>query len=105
MCAVLLQAPQLALLHHNDLRHLADVLLILPTAYGPQLDPLLSKTPQQTGGDVNLGVDVKSAASGEDRASGGGGRRLGFLEDALLLRQAAEELLSQQVPDGTMGPR
>ena len=79
------QAPQLALLHHNDLRHLADALLLLPACYGPELQPLLD--------EVDAAA-VGPAAPGSGPGSHGG--RLSFLEDALLLRHAAEEVMQQQ---------
>ena len=35
------QVPQLAALHHNDCRHLASQLLLLPHHHGPQLGQLV----------------------------------------------------------------
>ena len=81
------QAPQLALTHFNDLRHLADSLLVLPVTYGRHLDPVLAQQQQQQGGEGGTGAEAGARV----------GSRLNFLEDTLLLRQAAEEVLNQQV--------
>jgi hypothetical protein len=56
-----LEAPQLALTYHNDLSHIAALLLLLPLAHAQQLRPLLG--------------------AGEPA----------FLEDAALLRAAAAQ--------------
>ena len=108
-----LQAPQLSLLHYNDLRHLADVLLALPACFGPELTPLLLLHQQQQQGANGLQTapSSSSALSGVGEGgplpaaaaavgAGGGQHQRGanlFLEDALLLRQAAEEVLQHQV--------
>ena len=81
-------------MHHNDLVHLADTLLVLPTCFRPELDPLLLSNPDaQEPGDSG---EADVGPSG-DRGGGKAGKGLSFLADALLLRQAAEEVLRQQV--------
>ena len=96
-----LQVPQLSLMHHNDLVHLADTLLVLPTCFRPELDPLLlsNRDSQEPG-------DSEETIVGPSGDGGGGGKAvkgLSFLADALLLRQAAEEVLRQQVRDSIPG--
>ncbi|KAG1669008.1 hypothetical protein FOA52_000601 [Chlamydomonas sp. UWO 241] len=61
------QTPLLALLHHNDLVHLAATLSLCGALHGPELSPLL------------------------------GAGALDFSAEAALLRSAAEEVLSAQV--------
>eukprot|EP00195_Chlamydomonas_chlamydogama_P014331 CAMPEP_0202913874 /NCGR_PEP_ID=MMETSP1392-20130828/61677_1 /ASSEMBLY_ACC=CAM_ASM_000868 /TAXON_ID=225041 /ORGANISM="Chlamydomonas chlamydogama, Strain SAG 11-48b" /LENGTH=777 /DNA_ID=CAMNT_0049605309 /DNA_START=18 /DNA_END=2351 /DNA_ORIENTATION=- len=79
----LLQAPQLAFLYHNDLRHLADAILLLWPCYGPELAPLLQ---QGSGADASW----SAGQSAEQVPSG-------FLQDALLLRETARRVMQQQL--------
>lgn len=87
-----LQAPHLALLHYNDLRHLADTLLLLPACFGTDLAPLLAEGPA-----------AQSQAQQEQEHAGAGigsDGKLSFLADVTLLRKAADDVMGQQVGSG-----
>jgi hypothetical protein len=86
-----LQAPQLSLMFFNDLRHLADTLLLLPACFGPELGPLIS--PEGTTNAYNGGL----GGVGPGGAALAGHAAPNFLQDALLLRSEANEVLRNQV--------
>lgn len=88
------QAPHLALLHYNDLRHLADTLLLLPACFGTDLAPLLAEGPAaQRQAQQEQEQEQASAGIGSDG-------KLSFLADVALLRKAADDVMGQQVGSG-----
>ncbi|GAX85847.1 hypothetical protein CEUSTIGMA_g13262.t1 [Chlamydomonas eustigma] len=82
------QAPHLSMLYYNDLRHLADTLLLLPACYGPELAPLMS--PMATTSKPLESDDHTDAALVFHTVPD-------FLQDALLLRSAADEVFKNQI--------
>jgi len=97
-----LKVPQLSLMRHNDLTHLADTLLLLPTCFRPELDTLLQSNAdsRRRDGDGEESGPGTSAAEGGKTSKG-----LSFVTDALVLRQAAEEVMKQQVCAADRRPR